>query len=127
MMLGTTYAKKSTVMTQESPDMAPQTAAENLERRTVSLPPQMWQEIEEVGDEMGLKKAEIYRFIMAEGLLAQKAKQAASLDYENKLLLRQKLQQRQQRTFAALVQLESATTEDERAEALAQLKQCLTD
>lgn len=107
--------------------VSPKTAADNLERRTVGLPPQMWAEAEEIGEQLGLKKAETYRLIVAAGILAQKAQLASAVDYENKVLLRQKLQHRQERTFAALEQLESAVSDEEKDEAITRLRECLTD
>ena len=114
--------------------VSPQTAGDNLEKRTIGLPPQMWEEAENIGEDLGLRKAEAYRFIFAEGISVQKSKQIAALqvksaeiDLENKALLNQKLKHRQQLTFEAISRLKAATTGEERAEALEQLEQCLTD
>lgn len=77
----------------------PKTAAENLEKRDVRLPPALWEELDGLEKTLGIKPAEIYRRAMSVGLIGLKKEAIAATQYDNAQLVNQKLKQRQERTF----------------------------
>ena len=104
---------------------------EPLDKRSASLSPTQWSELEELAEKFNLSTAEVLRQAVAEGVLVMQQKLIAALEYRNKKLVNQKLQHRQDRTFRALADLKSLRDQWGDIGALAniyeQLEQCLTD
>lgn len=107
--------------------MSPESNADRQVGRTLNLPEGLWEEIDELAAAARMNRQEFLRRLIAQGLVESQKQLAASLEYENRRLVNQKLQHRQSRTFEALDQLRAATTDEERTDAMARLEQCLTD
>ena len=109
----------------------PRKHSENLITDSVSLPAEVWEELAELGDQLGLRKAEMYRRTIALGVIKVKEELQAVLDYDNKVLLNKKLKQRQGDMQSLLYQFQQAVQHDSEgtkwADLVKELTRLLTD
>lgn len=65
--------------------------SDNLENRTIGLPPKVWAEMDKLSEMLGFKRAMVYRQVVREGLLVELQKLAVVMDLKNKESLSRKL------------------------------------
>jgi hypothetical protein len=94
------------------PKKMPTTSAENLEKRTVALPPQQWDACEDIATNTGDKLSEVYRRVMALGISAERDRLGADLSYRNKAMINQRLEAKLSGALEALESLEKSANTD---------------
>ena len=65
--------------------------SDNLENRTIGLPPKVWAEMDKLSEMLGFKRAMVYRQVVREGLLVEMQKLTVVMDLKNKESLSRKL------------------------------------
>jgi hypothetical protein len=93
--------------------MPPKSTADNLEKRTVALPPDQWAACEDIADRSGEKLSEVYRRIFALGVSAERDRLTADQSYRNKQLVGQRLKAKQEGALEALDILRNPTASTE--------------
>lgn len=99
--------------------MPPKSDADNLEKRTVALPPDQWAACEDIARQSGEKLSEAYRRIFALGISEERDRLTADQSYKNKQLVGQRLTAKRDGALDALSTLKDPTaTPESRAAAL---------
>lgn len=108
--------------------MAIAEVTEPKEKRTASLTPQTWRDLEAIADLSGNSVGEILRRCVEVGLSEEQKRLTANMAYENAKLVNRKLIQRQSDIEQAIAAIDNpqASAED-KAAAWQQLKQKLMD
>jgi hypothetical protein len=88
--------------------MPPASSADNLEKRTVALPPSLWGECEGFSEKSGEKLSEVYRRIFTLGVSAEKGRQKIDREYDIQVLIQERLEAKHQGAMEALKELEAA-------------------
>jgi hypothetical protein len=89
--------------------MPPKSDADNLEKRTVALPPALWQALQELAAADGEKLSEVYRRVIALGASAERLRHTDDLAYQNKRLINQRLRAKLAGAIEAVTTLEDLT------------------
>lgn len=109
------------------PSMAPMQSSGQKEKRSLNLPTEMWSDVDTIAEQTGLAPAEIARQCIELGIVEKKRQIADALGYENKLLINQKLKQRQYDILALLQDLKDQKLSQTASQLLEQLQRRLTD
>ncbi|MBD1871980.1 hypothetical protein H6F75_00650 [Nodosilinea sp. FACHB-131] len=111
--------------------MPPASNADNLEKRSVALPPALWQACEEFAAANGEKLSEVYRRVVTLGVSAERERRTADLSYENKYLVNERLKAKRGGAVEAIrkleVSLNEATSIGELQAAIAALRLWLSE
>jgi hypothetical protein len=99
--------------------MPPKSDADNLEKRTVALPPALWQALQEFAAADGEKLSEVYRRVVTLGASAERLRHTDDLSYKNKLLINQRLKAKLSGAFEAAQDLEAIAVSEDSPELLA--------
>ena len=91
--------------------MPPTSNADPLEKRTVALPPSLWESCEKLAAVNGEKLSEFYRRIMTLGISAEKERRTADMDYQNKEFINERLKAKVEGAVEALEALEGVASD----------------
>jgi hypothetical protein len=93
--------------------MPPASSADNLEKRTVALPPTLWEDCEGFAKTSGEKLSDVYRRVFALGITAEKGRQKIDREYDIQVLIQERLEAKHQGAMDALKELEAAVAAGE--------------
>jgi len=100
------------------PVMPIRSGADNLEKRSVALPPDLWAAADKIAAINTEKPSEVYRRIFVGGVSAEHDRLAIDLSYENKQLVNQRLRAKRDGAVEALQILSGIAPPSELAAAI---------